>query len=130
MKKNLLVLAFALCTVIASAQTHPKQHVYYDTVKTVHEQIDYAPDTIPVYFKELVLPKDSTFRPFEVWNKGFVVWQTYKKLPNSSFSAGSWSGSMQEYYKDEYSASQLMPGQFLYADKKSVKNKVIFSIKR
>lgn len=140
-----------------SAIQAQKKHVYHDTTKSVSERIEYEPDTIPVYFKEVTMgavkiydiysttdgspktskPRDST-QLIETWQKGFVVWQTYVKYPNwgTSGTLSSYNGTFTlnkqpEYYKDPYEPSKSIPGIFLYADKKThCKNLIIYSIKR
>jgi hypothetical protein len=148
MKRTIILLAVIATTLAVKAQT-PEQHVFYDTVKTVKERVDFTPDTIPVFFKELGIGKPNqdgsmyaivtTFSDgstiYEKWNKGFVVWQTYVKSTMGVFTSDS-SGSIgyliqQDWYKNEYEESKSLSGTFLYADKKTkVTNKVIYSIKR
>lgn len=154
MKTITIIAFFVVATTFVQAQK-PKQHVFYDTVKTVQTRVDYSPDTIPVFFKELVISRykvnqtsdkgDTSFMDASIaehWVKGFVVWQTYRKSYNSStiqWSTGSMdnertlsSGNELIYYKEEYpEATLLLTDIFLYADRKTkVTNKVIFAVKR
>lgn len=139
MKTNLLTLTLLLSASVCMAQSKPKTHVYYDTVKTVHERIDYAPDTIPVYFKELIITKEDTTpglhllggQLYENWCTGFVIWQTYKKSQDGiMWSSSGMVSTTSTYYRDEYQPSKGLPGQFLYADKKPCKNIILNSFKR
>ena len=61
MKNKLLITAAIVLFIFGSrdawCQSKPKQHVFYDTVKTVKERVDFSPDTIPVYFKQLEYPE-------------------------------------------------------------------------
>lgn len=126
--KNILTIPLLLLAIGAFGQT---KHIYYDTVKTVKKRIDYAPDTIPVLFKELIIKTDTVI---EKWHKGFVIWQTFKKSTSFALSSSgmSWSGTNQpEYYKDDYEPSKSYPGIFLYEDKKTkCKNNILLSFKR
>ncbi len=150
--KLIILLIFVLASVGVMGQVKPKQHVYYDTVKNVQTRVDYSPDTIPVYFKELCIVRenigtvrlfgkpDSTIAKgdtdiYERWQTGFVIWQTYHQGGVygglTLTGAGIYTLSGTDYYKDEYQPSSTMPGIFLYADRKTVvKNKVIYSFKR
>lgn len=117
------------------AQT-PKQHVFLDTVKVVKERIDFSPDTIPVYFKEVLIYETPIA---DHWVKGYVIWQTYKKsnlltmsgMSTAAYlSTGTWS-EPKPYYVDTYSESDRPKDTFLYEDRKTkVKNPVIITIKR
>lgn len=126
----LTALALGLLSSLGDAQT---KHIYYDTVKTVKECVDYAPDTIPVLFKELIIKPDTVI---EKWHKGFVIWHTFKKLKDGDFQLPSssvlWScGNQPDYYKDYYEPSKSYPGIFLYEDKKTkCKNNILLSFKR
>lgn len=142
------IILTILLVLIVSASFAQKKHIYYDTVKTITERVDYSPDTIPVYFKEIQFVNGTepvtgmsnaeitsahNFTVYENWHKGFVIWQTYKKATGITFSTRGemWQNTEPSYYKDEYSPSPTMPGIFLYEDRKTiVKNKVILSIKR
>lgn len=116
------------------AQQKPKQHVYYDTVKTLTKHIQYDPDTIAVYFKEVVTGNQI----YEAWNYGYVVWQTYKPMEiyNTAgirFDYGNGftlSNDTTAYAENPYPFSPTPAGKFLYMNKKPVTNKVIFVIKR
>lgn len=138
MKKLTLTIALAFIVLVSVAQ--PKKHVYYDTIKTIQKRIDFAPDTIPIYFKELIVSKNSTIFgvvPWEQWMQGFVVWKTYVKR-----SSGPWNGVSimadsllmdcgTDFDKNDYEDCQyIVNGQFLYLDKTPVKNKVLFTVKR
>lgn len=131
----LCAVAFLLlCSIGATAQNKPKEHVYYDTIKTVKTRIDFASDTIPVYFKEIIVSADEIS---EHWQTGYLIWQTYKKSPGALYlsTSGSFTNSMTlsaepNYYVDEYQFTKGAPGSFLYSDKKPVKNKVFYCIKR
>ncbi len=140
MKTLTLTLILALVAIAGYGQK-PKQHVYHDTITTVKEWIDYAPDTIAVYFKELVWPDkndDPKYRPpYEQWRSGYVVWQTYRKANFAILGAGvltasgSYSITSQpDYYKDDFEESNHVPGIFLYEDKRRVTNKVLTVFKR
>ncbi len=149
MKQLIFIAVLFVAFSTAKAQsTKPKQHIYYDTVKTVTERLDYAPDTIPVYFKEIVFNrmigasnhydnlsqdgiKDTVI--FERWVKGFVIWQTYKKRYGVTiFSTGTLSFSdTSNYYKGDFQSTKFTDNQFLYADRKTkVKNRVLYTILR
>lgn len=132
------LIVYSLCCDKAKAQS-PKQHVFYDTVKTVKERVDFSPDTIPVYFEELVMPKDTSDEygiPYTQWKRGYVIWQTYVKdsLSTGNISWSYGSGIMSNntgYYKTEFEPTLIDTRHFLYSDRKTkVTNKVIFSIKR
>lgn len=142
MKTHIILAALVALAGGAKAQSWPKQHVYYDTIKTVKERVDYSPDTIPVFFKELIINGDSLT---EQWTAGFVVWQTYVKKDIYPFnivehnrgndfyigSSGSFLYDKKPYYKDEYRFTESdIPGKFLYKDKTPVKNPIIRSLKR
>ena len=137
MKKSIL-LALLAFTVSASYAQDPRKHVYHDTVKTVTTRIDFSPDTIPVYFKEIaVTPQNGDRVIYEKWNKGYVIWQTYRKTENSlvwggsGVSSGIFMSNGGGFYTVEYQGTIMESGTFLYADRKTrVKNKVILSIKR
>lgn len=120
-----------LCSIAVNAQDKPKQHVYYDTVKTVNMRVEYAPDTIPVYFKEIIISTDGYIS--EHWRAGFLIWQTFQK--GNQFIGLSSSGSLTlsqqpEYYKNDYEFTKGVSGSFLYMDKKPVTNKVFYCLKR
>lgn len=136
--KILLTLLLVAVAAAGMAQT-PKKHIFYDTVKTIKQRIDYAPDTIPVLFVELKKENDSTVSFSAV--KGFVIWQTYRKPDTSVFgmtfdsTRGNWCCQTiqrePEFDTQEYEPSKGMQGIFLYADRKThVTNKVIYSFKR
>ena len=135
-----VMLGFGLLSSLCEAQSKPKQHVFYDTVKTVKERVDFSPDTIPVRFKEVVCLKDTTI---ERYCFGYVIWQTYVKdenllLGDSStfaFTGSNWRFNNHptiSYTKREYPEITMeLKDIFLYADRKTkVTNKVIFSLKR
>lgn len=148
MKKATTILLLALSFSAVGQTPAPKQHVFYDTLKTVKERVDYSPDTIPVFFKELRVKiininRDSIkMKPFidtvivEGWTPGYVIWQTYKKQnveiqvsPNFTFYPGQ--PFIGPYYKDEFKATEFSDNKFLYADKKTrVTNKVLYTILR
>lgn len=154
--KNLILPLLLTITSAVFAQTKPKQHVYYDTVKTVKTHVDYSPDTIPVYFKELTIgrpkiyhtetgyaiPNEDTIEIQEKWQKGFVIWQTYHKGTGSlEWNTGVTTLTDGRYltltppdsfYKTEYDDfTKTAPGVFLYRDRKTrVTNKVLSVIKQ
>lgn len=140
MKTTILTFILALVALVGMGQSKPKQHVFYDTVKTVKERIEYAPDTIPVYFKEVAkiaykcIGCGDTI--VEKWHRGFVVWQTYIKYQRIIFSnTASYSDSTffvhsGDLYKEPYEPSKSLLGLFLYENKTQCKNLVIYSIKR
>lgn len=115
---------------------------------SITEHISYAPDTIPVYFKELVIRQSEpdtlkgehwalTDGVYEHWVKGYVIWQTYNQMGTSLTTSGvitfsnSYPQAQLSYYKNEYRQSDTLSDKFLYSDRKTkVTNKVIFSIKR
>lgn len=128
--KQLFTIAILLCSIGVLAQK-PKQHVKYDTVKTIQKRIVYDPDTIPVYFKEVVLGNQI----YESWNYGYVVWQSYEAISmHGGFVFGDGGGisfgNDTTYVRNEYQFSPTPAGQFLYMNKKPVTNKVIFVLKR
>lgn len=147
MKK--LILLTALLFLSYCAAFAQKQHVYHDTVKTVIDRIDYSPDTIACWFKEIIVTHNSAVlkrvnlpdsvlnfaNVIEQWRKGFVIWQVYKKQGDSMFAfngagQGFTTGQMR-YYTDPYRFSPGCPGIFLYEDGKTkVTNKIIFTLKR
>lgn len=131
----------------------PKTHIYYDTLKTINERVDYTPDTIAVWFKEIVFMKLKVYDVYntktlniprdsigieEKWTKGFVIWQTYKKVSTNSVftNSGTHTGNViysnfPDYYKDEYTPTKFTDNKFLYADRKTkVTNRVIYTILR
>lgn len=129
MKKIYITLTLAL---VASVGFGQKKHVYYDTIKTIQTRVDYSPDTIPVYFKEIVIAHDSIS---EQWTSGYVIWQTYKKGNGLSILTGTTSGwitsstNQPEYYKDDFEPTKFTDNVFLYADLKTkVKNRVLCTI--
>jgi len=134
--KKLTILLLVVSS-IAMAQTKPRTHVTYEINKIEH--VAYLPDTIPIYFKELVIANGEVS---EKWQKGFVVWQTYRKADDSIFARGlsmkfensfidtSRIITRPKYYKDDYEASQPIKGLFLYSDNTKVKNQVIYTLKR
>lgn len=150
--KSILTILFICLACVAMWQTKPKKRIHRDTIKTVQERIEYLPDTIPVYFKEVVISRPDSipsnmgkaeitsaysYTVYESWRKGFVVWQTYKTAYTFSISGtGSTGGftlvspTASDFYKDEYEPTRSMPGIFLYGDKTRCKNLVIYSIKR
>lgn len=148
MKKTIAIIVLALLSSTLMAQTKsPKRHIFYDTVKTVKERIEYAPDTIPVYFKEIIIANKSDNKMadwgtigqilgdtivYEMWNKGFVVWQTYIKYQPIVFGISDSTFFVREsdLYKEPYEPSKSLPGVFLYENKTQCKNLVIYSIKR
>lgn len=129
---------------------NPRKITHYDTIKITKQLIEYLPDTIPVYFKEVVISRPDSipsnmgkaeitssysYTVYEVWRKGFVIWQTYRKPDTAIFYADttfnqSFIYKQPEYYTDPYEPSKSIPGTFLYADKTQCKNLVIYSIKR
>lgn len=142
--KNLLPTLLLLIPFVVLGQGKPRTRIYHDTVKSISGRVEYLPDTIPVYFKELIITKnvitwqggrklDTTDIVSERWRNGFVVWQTYKKSSDMQFSnimSFSSSSIQPVYYIDEYQPSKGLPGQFLYADKKPCTNIVLNSFKR
>jgi len=150
MKQILITITLALVASVGMGQTkNPRKHVYYDTIKSVKERIDYAPDTISVYFKQMIISKidsipsrmanavitsSSDYTVYESWHKGFVIWQTYKKSYSSAMTLSS-SGSLYmssetQFYTDPYPFSKTYPGIFLYEDKSVCNNIVVCVIKR
>lgn len=147
MKKLILsatILFLSYCPAFAQ-----KQQVYHGTVKTVIDRIDYSPDTIACWFKEIIVTDITTVlkrvnspdsvltftNVIEHWRKGFVIWQVYKKQNNSMFIvSGSGRGftvDQAPYYTDPYQFSTGYAGIFLYEDRKTkVTNKIIFTVKR
>lgn len=141
-----LLIASLLISGFALGQT-PKEHKFYDTVKTMREHIDYSPDTIPVYFKELIITKHQE-KPnnanaiiandvYERWSKGFVIWQTYHNATTTTYNdlGGSFTfGDIQNtlrYYITPYNFdSWKADGKFLYEDYSKVTNPVTTVIKR
>lgn len=87
-----LTLLLMLITLSVSAQ---KKITHHDT--TITNRVEYAPDTIAVWFKEIIIQPEShgfklTSKPgdsllfaspitdtivFEHWTKGFVIWQVH-----------------------------------------------------
>lgn len=135
MKKQISTIAIMISSLSAMAQT-PKQHVFLDTVKIVKERVDFSPDTIPVYFKEVLIYEIPIA---DHWVRGYVVWQTYNKSSllitsgtsaSTYLSTGTWN-EPKPYYVSPYSESDRPKDIFLYEDRKTkVKNPVIFTIKR
>lgn len=145
MKKLILILClFGITATYAQA---PKQHIFYDTVRIVKERVDFSPDTIPVYFKELIITEhQESENPnaivandvYEHWAKGYVIWQTYVKTArdaiygitgNSYFGASTFNQTA--YYKNDFQPSRTSEGTFLYSDRKTkVNNIVTFTVKR
>lgn len=131
-----LLIILALEVSGQSVKLH--QHIYYDTVKEVKQRIDFSPDTIPCWFVEIQMPKDTASnQPFITLKKGFIIWQVYHKADYGMLTSSGTYGmtlnnlSGPDFYKDNYQFSPSMPGVFLYPDRKTiVKNQVIYSIKR
>jgi len=127
---TLFLLVFLFVTRDCWGQGKPKQHTRYDTTKIVTPYVSFDPDTIPVYFKELrvdIISNGDTIVN-DQWQRGYVIWDTYKKNMSFGISSGTWGLTSGDYYTDEYVQSPTMPGTFLYADRKTkVTNKVIFS---
>lgn len=143
MKQNLLLLIAVAVLLFAAincrAQTnHPKQHTYYDTVIT--KKTDFLPDTIPVYYLELIVPENGNQeQPYQLWRVGFVIWNTYKKSTLSNFGFDftgtlTYGGviSTPNFIIDEYEFTQNMPGVFIDNKKQRVPkgNKVLKAFKR
>lgn len=149
MKKILTLLAvFTVLTASAQSQK-PKQHVFYDTVKSVQQRVDYSPDTIPVFFKEIIVDtlhfvdydgkrKLAHNIAMEQLTPGFIIWQTYlKSFSGTLSSTGTYSNaanlyigsSQQDYYTEPYKDNSIS-GKFLYLNKNPVTNKVIYAVKR
>lgn len=150
-KLTLLTLIFITgCVPVVKAQTKPRKKVIQTHQLIFKDSVVYLPDTIPVYFKELILKNIkepineqgdayiTTQGISEQWATGYVIWQTWT-LPNygiASYSSGGiWAlgGTMGDIKPDEnkYPFSQLPPGIFLYSDRKTkVTNQVILTIKR
>ena len=136
--KYIITISVLLSSFAVTAQ-NPKKHIYHDTVKTVQERIEFSPDTIPVFFAEVVVDTSGWYG-YDGYSyqggatvhliPGFVIWQTYKKAYSLTLiGGGSFSTISQDYYVDEYRDSAIS-GKFLYLNKKPVTNKVIYSIKR
>lgn len=108
-----------------------KTHIRYDTVKTVTQVIDYAPDTISVYFEELIIKKDT---PRTQWHKGYLVYQRYHKgseYGTIGFSSNLYSIEISKYYVTEYGDYlRNKEGLFLYDDKTRYKGIILNVIKR
>lgn len=144
MKSTTLTILLLATTAIAFGQSKPRKIIKHDTIKTIRENISYAPDTIPIYFKEIKPAHPNVFGsvPWEQWVEGFVVWQTYSKNSESGLSLlglnGVWSYGMdsaryithQEYDVVPFESSKPIEGIFLYSDKTRVKNPVIYTIKK
>lgn len=144
MKKAILTLILlgSLITMVLG-QSRPRKIITHDTVKTVRENVSYAPDTIAIYFKEIKPghPNVSGSVPYEQWVEGYVVWQTYKKSQGYTFiqgNSGTWGAisidtsvyALKEYYTDRFEPSKPISGIFLYSDRTRVKNPVIYTIKK
>jgi hypothetical protein len=128
--KHLFTILLAFTVLAGYSQ---KKHVYYDTVKTVKERVDFSPDTIPVYFQELLIHPENALdnRLVTIWVQGYVIWQTYRKNEGLTMLTGSSYFSAQDYYTRPYEETPSQDGVFLYSDRKThVKNKVLISIKR
>jgi hypothetical protein len=131
--KHLFTILLAFTVLAGYSQ---KKHVYYDTVKTVKERVDFSPDTIPVYFQELLIHPENAIenRLVTIWVQGYVVWQTYRKQANSGITFFNGDNTVyitQDYYTRPYEETPSQEGIFLYSDRKThVKNKVLISIKR
>lgn len=82
--------------------------------------------------KEGTLFGDSVL--YEKYNRGYVIWQTYRRYENSitAWNQGGGNSMTTSYYKQDYPDITMEEKRtFLYADRKTkVTNKVIFSIKR
>lgn len=143
---KLITIALIAFVASAQAQTKPKERITYDTVKSVERHVSYAPDTIPVWFKEIVIthhgsglrqdgmkPDPAMDTAVEKLTPGFIIWQTYKKQNYASLtlSGATWSSgtSLSDYYEEPYKDNSI-PGKFLYADYKPVTNKIIYAVKR
>ena len=150
--KHIITIALAFIVSTGVAQTpKPRKVIIKDTVKTISEVVKYLPDTIPVYFKEVGITTKEKFQQmpgpmalgtlvgdsiiYERWNKGYVIWQTYKQYSNTvtyynsnNITLASYNNT--DYYVDKYTPTQSAPGKFLYEDKKPVTNLVLISILR
>lgn len=104
------------------------------TGKFLEDTTEYKPDTIPVFFKELVvinrgmlcrpgLPDSiiSYGEPQEWWSPGFVIWQTQHR---KNWNDGFIFNDPKPYYDTPYPFIKLMPGRFLYLDKTPVPGEV------
>lgn len=138
MKHKFLTLAFFLYSLTLYAQIPKgvKTHIVYDTIKKITEHIDFSPDTIPVYFEELVFASSKYERRDTC---GYVIWQTYRKssstyITSYGYSVGfNSSGSIpaESYYKIDYEPTQFTKDVFLYNDRKTlVKNRIYYTIKK
>lgn len=131
--KYLITLILVLLSLIAVAQTKlPKKHVYYDTVQVVNERVDFTPDTIPVYYLELIIPENAhQEQPYQLWHAGFVICLPYNKdsmfavvttstLSRKMLVFGNHNISNKGYFVDDYEFSDIPKGKFLDIQKHPV----------
>lgn len=128
MKKLILI---TLLIVAISPVFAQKKHIIKKSITITTDSVIYEPDTIAVYFKELIITDNNIS---EKWNNGFVIWETWTKFEGFT-TMGIWSGgviseSRNGVYKNEYKGDRPQSGIFLYSDKSQVKNIVLNSIKR
>lgn len=130
MKHILLTLTITLSSVALFAQTKP---TVKHKITVSHDSLVNEIDTIPVLFKELVVKPDTVY---ERWQKGFILWQTWRKNESTlNFGFGNsrtWVGTYEEpaYYKLAYEADKPKADKFLYQNHQPVTNKVLTVFKR
>lgn len=146
--QKIILLAGLICLSVQGfgqgKSTKPKTHVTYDTTFMLKAKVDYSPDTIPVYFKEIEVVCNSqhnlvgTTMIYETLRTGYIVWQTYRKSdhlltltsPSYLSSNGIYLAEGDSFYTVEYIDNSIQ-AKFLYEDRKTpVKNKVIYAVKR
>lgn len=144
--QKIILLAGLICLSVQGfgqgKNTKPKTHVTYDTTFMLKAKVDYSPDTIPVYFKEIEVVCNTqhdlvgTTMVYETLRTGYVVWQTYRKSEQLTFTSSSYISNNGTYlagdnfYTVEYTDNSIQ-AKFLYEDRKTpVKNKVIYAVKR
>ncbi len=115
---------------------------------TVTDRVEYLPDTIAVYFKEIKITTWNRFvlkRPNmpdsliskgedeieEICTKGYVIWQSYTSVISGISSWSLMPATTLSYYHNEFKPTEFINGKFLYADKKTpVTNHVLYTILR
>lgn len=139
MKTTLTILFAFIVSAVAMGQSKPRKVLYKHSKTITTDSVAYLPDTIPVFFKELPLNEFGV--PYEKWQKGFVIWQTWVN-PFEATSGTIWysheSGTLGMYkqpdydhpLKRTYQFDSVKDEKFLYFDRSPVTNKVIYVLER
>lgn len=128
---NLTLTAIALLAASEVKAQKPRTKII--KINTTRDSIVYLPDTIPVFFKELIIGSEITER----WQRGFVIWQTYEKADDRYAAYGISTGSYysnvrKDYYKTDFPFDNFRSDRgetYLYENKKKVTNRILSVIK-